>query len=685
MRITNGMMVNNVLYNVHNSLSKMDKFSNQLSTGKRFVLAEDDPINTVLGMHFRTKITESEQFIRNIDDGISWLDTCDQALGHATELFRRVRTVTLQGINDTLDQSDRDALAKEIDQLLLGILDTANTEFKGDFIFAGTNTTGAPFEISYGKDPGQSSNVTTHDYRNPENSDRMNINFNSVTGVKYNGNSSTIYRQLQQSLSVEINDTGNYIFGAEKHRITSGSLNIRSQTLPLNNALNFNGELDTPPPPPPALPQVGDGPTSFTVGINGGQMATISYNADTDSILDVADKINEKAVGLKAIVEKVNIDNEDFFQLVFEANEPGTEIIMFDSDKAGRKTTSEPTLMAMGGFNPDVDGFGHPDFPDTPTGEVIINGKQFILNDYTTVRQFMNAVVNDPDTGISEFNYNSATGVFEIKSEHGKAIDIIEKGDINTPGNMGFFSGLGINTNGNFLEKMNMTNKIFGNTSLGSRNETLSNVNNISSGSFVVNGAVIQVDVQADSLESVAKKINQADVGVYATVEEDTDGAGNFRLVLRSQSPGEIKLEDREGDILQGLGFINNYNGQYYNYPKNIDNPRDIGVFSVIMEIRDNLYKGDNLALEKNLGKIDVLTDNILQYRSKIGARVHAAEISQSKLDDVRINTITMLSNVEDVDIAEVIMKMLMQQNVQDAALKTGAGIIQRTLMDFLR
>ncbi|MGM0607893.1 MAG: flagellar hook-associated protein FlgL [Candidatus Muiribacteriota bacterium] len=685
MRITNAMMSNRVLYNIQNSLSKMDKYSQMLSTGKKFVLSQDDPINTTLGMHFRTKVTESEQFIRNIDDGLSWLDTTDRALGHSVDLFRRVRDVTLQGVNDTLEQSDRDALAKEIDQLLNGILDTANTEFKGNFVFSGSDTRTPPFQEFHGQDSGESANVTTHDHRNPDHEDRHGVNMNSITRIKYNGNSNEIQRQLQQTLSITINDTGNNIFMADTHSVKGGSLAVSNQNVPLNDAQNFDGEIQVPETPPPPFPSVTDNETSFSVGVKDGKMATISYDADKDSILDIADKVNEKASGMSARVEKTVIDNADFYQLVFEADESGKEIEFFDSDKSTIKKTSEAIAITPG-FDPATDGFNDIlDSGEDITGEVIINGKQFVLDDYDTVRQFMNSVVNDEDAGVSEFAYDEVNEVFKIKAEEGGFLDLKEKGDVSGPDPLGFFSGLGINTNGNILEKFNMFNKVEGTETTAARDETLNSIEDFESGQFIVNGAVIEVDKEADSLESIATKINRADSGVRASVEEDINPPGNFRLILRSLHAGEMQLEDREGDILQNLGFVDKFDGEYNNYPDSIKDPDDIGIFRTIMDVRDNLYRGDNEALQKNLGEIDKITDNILQYRSKTGARVHAAEISQSKLDDVRINTTHMLSNVEDVDIAEVIMKMKMQENVQTAALQTGASIIQRSLVDFLR
>jgi|GEM_PF-2864610 len=680
MRITNNMMSNNVLYNIQKSLARMDKYSNQLSTGKKYVLAEDDPINTVLGMHFRTKITESEQFIRNIDDGIQWLDTCDRALGHSVDLMKEIRNSAIYGANDTLTQEDRDAIAREVDQLLNALVDTANTEFKGDFIFSGAETREAPFRTLSGSESGESGNVVTFDYLDPDKKDRKNLNMNSITRVKYVGDSADLGRQIQQSLDLTVNDTGNNIFSADTHSIRSGITDVSDSTIALNDAVNLDGAITSPVAP--------NNPTSFTIGIEGGYMATIAYNADTDSIQDIAAKINSKAIGVKAGIEKEVIDNAPVYRLKFEAERSGQKIVMFDDDKKTEKATTTPVFI-----NPDVDGFASPAFPATPTGEVIINGKQFILDDYATVRQFMNDVANDQDVHIDKFGYDPINGTFNIKADEGHFIDIEEKGDINSPGNMGFFSGLGVNPGGapggegsNLLDSMNMLNKIESSVVAGSRNALLNTIPGIEEGRVAVNGAIIEIDPDVDTIDKLARRINEKDVGVRASVEEEINAPGNFRLVLRSLHPGKMEIADREGGIFEGLGMVSKYDGKYNGYPQEISDPESIGVFQVVMDIRDNLYRGENeIISEENLAKLDEVLDNILMYRSKIGARTVAAETSQNKLDDVRINTTNLLSDVEDIDIAEVIMKMQMAENVQSAALQTGATIIQKTLVDFIR
>ena len=65
-----------------------------------------------------------------------------------------------------------------------------------------------------------------------------------------------------------------------------------------------------------------------------------------------------------------------------------------------------------------------------------------------------------------------------------------------------------------------------------------------------------------------------------------------------------------------------------------------------------------------------------------MSARLDAAK---SRLSDIENTTTKLLSDTEDTDISQAIVDLTTQQNVYQAALKSGASIIQPSLLDFLR
>lgn len=146
-RVTNQMMSHRMMQNLWASMRRLDRWNQQLSTGRRISMPSDDPSGTEAAMRLRTSIQAAEQYVRNVDDAISWLESTDSALHHATQLLQRARELIVQGANGTLPDESREAIAQEIEQLLDDLVNVANTKHGQRHLFAGQKTLTRPFEI----------------------------------------------------------------------------------------------------------------------------------------------------------------------------------------------------------------------------------------------------------------------------------------------------------------------------------------------------------------------------------------------------------------------------------------------------------------------------------------------------------------------------------------------------------
>ncbi|MGP4061266.1 flagellar hook-associated protein FlgL [Halobacillus sp. H74] len=147
MRVTQSMLSNNMLRNLSDSYANMGKYQEQLSTGKKISRPSQDPVVAMKGINYRSQVSEVEQFQRNIGEVHNWMDNSDAALDKTTEAMQRVRELTVQASNDTYDEGQRENIAKEIRQLKEHIGSIANTEVNDKYIFNGSNTTEAPFDM----------------------------------------------------------------------------------------------------------------------------------------------------------------------------------------------------------------------------------------------------------------------------------------------------------------------------------------------------------------------------------------------------------------------------------------------------------------------------------------------------------------------------------------------------------
>jgi len=81
--------------------------------------------------------------MRNVNDGVSLLQTAEGALSEMTDIIQRMKDLATQSANDTNSQDDRDALQAEYDELgkeLYNIME--NTKYAGETLFTATATTG---------------------------------------------------------------------------------------------------------------------------------------------------------------------------------------------------------------------------------------------------------------------------------------------------------------------------------------------------------------------------------------------------------------------------------------------------------------------------------------------------------------------------------------------------------------
>jgi flagellar hook-associated protein 3 FlgL len=98
----------------------------------------------VKALRLRSNITESEQYVKNINEGSNYIDTVDTALDQIEEAIQRIRELTVQASNGTNNDLPLDAIAKEIAEMRDQISMVANTTYGTKYVFGGTNVTQPP-------------------------------------------------------------------------------------------------------------------------------------------------------------------------------------------------------------------------------------------------------------------------------------------------------------------------------------------------------------------------------------------------------------------------------------------------------------------------------------------------------------------------------------------------------------
>lgn len=109
-------------------------------------------------------------------------------------------------------------------------------------------------------------------------------------------------------------------------------------------------------------------------------------------------------------------------------------------------------------------------------------------------------------------------------------------------------------------------------------------------------------------------------------------------------------------------------------------------VFDVLIALRDDLRNGDQDSISLNrLDEIDAVQNDVLDAVGEIGAKGSRLELTSKQLSASRLNDAHLISMTEDVDMSRAILNLSAQQAALQAALATGARVLQTKLIDFLR
>jgi flagellar hook-associated protein 3 FlgL len=109
------------------------------------------------------------------------------------------------------------------------------------------------------------------------------------------------------------------------------------------------------------------------------------------------------------------------------------------------------------------------------------------------------------------------------------------------------------------------------------------------------------------------------------------------------------------------------------------------GLIATLRQISTDLRANNGSALQNgDLTALDTAETAISAQQATVGAMSNRLTSATSRLQQLQQATTQQLSNVQDADMAQTMIDFSTQTAVYQAALKSGAQIIQPSLMDFL-
>lgn len=210
-RITQGMIVRNVLADINNVSDKLDRTRAKLASGKELTRPSDDPLLVGRALMYRSELASNRQYQRNIDEAESWHDASDSALASVGNMLLRARDLAVSGANGATDSASRIAMAAEIDQIIDGVKNEGNAQYAGRYLFAGTSTLTPPY-------------ATADD--------------------AFHGDTNAIQREIGPGVQLQVNTIGSAVIGDASGGVIKALRDLRSH-LVANDVTGISSDLKT--------------------------------------------------------------------------------------------------------------------------------------------------------------------------------------------------------------------------------------------------------------------------------------------------------------------------------------------------------------------------------------------------------------------------------------------------------
>lgn len=188
MRVSSRMMLDSIIKNINQNEQKLFGAQKKVATGKKLTAASENPVMMGRVLGFNKTLSMIDQYQENITLGKSRFQIIETTLESVDELLHEAKNVASDLASDNIDPDTRDNSLQAIENVYNQILDLANTQDDGQYIFAGHQTKTVPY---------------TRD-----------VDYNAT----YNGDTGDVRLIIGQNQDISLNNEGEKVFevnGAE--------------------------------------------------------------------------------------------------------------------------------------------------------------------------------------------------------------------------------------------------------------------------------------------------------------------------------------------------------------------------------------------------------------------------------------------------------------------------------------
>lgn len=175
MNVTPIIVSNTLLQNVQNQEQQISRLQEEESTGQSFQVPSDNPIAAENTLNFNNMLSQISAYQTSAQNAQGWLNQTNGVMTNVINLWDQVLQTATQASNSTNNQADLTTLSHTVTEMQANLGQMLNTQYQGNYIFSGFNTSTPPVTVTAGQYP---STVTW-----PTNTQGESQNFEVNSGV----------------------------------------------------------------------------------------------------------------------------------------------------------------------------------------------------------------------------------------------------------------------------------------------------------------------------------------------------------------------------------------------------------------------------------------------------------------------------------------------------------------------
>lgn len=134
--------------------ARLMELNNIAATGKKVSKPSDEPASIKSILHTRMRMKENDRFITTAELSLDKITTTESYLAQTENMLTSAKEIAISSINGARSVNDMNILADQIANLKDELLNTANAQLDGKYIFAGYEEKTKPFTVNGAYVPG---------------------------------------------------------------------------------------------------------------------------------------------------------------------------------------------------------------------------------------------------------------------------------------------------------------------------------------------------------------------------------------------------------------------------------------------------------------------------------------------------------------------------------------------------